>query len=166
MPGWARTIAPGEESEIKVEFHTAGKSNRQTKRITVSTNDPQHSRFVFTLKGNIFEPIDVSPPAISVRANAGDVVEKSVTITNNLEHPLELGDIRYPDDIAREKMTLTLDKHILQPNEKAELSVVVDASEAGRLFKTFNISTDYMKKPNLPIRVNVFIQDTKKQTSH
>lgn len=53
VPVWPReAIKPGESSEILVKFNTAGKPNRQSKTITLTTNTAT-GREVLTLKGSV-----------------------------------------------------------------------------------------------------------------
>lgn len=46
-------IKPGEDGAIKVSFATAGYSNRQTKTITVLTNDPKNPTITLRLTGTV-----------------------------------------------------------------------------------------------------------------
>jgi hypothetical protein len=49
-------IKKGETSSIKAVFNTRGKSNKQTKSITVTTNDPQHPTMVIKMVGEVKVP--------------------------------------------------------------------------------------------------------------
>lgn len=46
-------IKPGETSVIKVSFNSAGKTGKQNKTITVTTNDPKNYSILLTIKGEI-----------------------------------------------------------------------------------------------------------------
>ena len=46
-------IKPGESSMIKVSFNSSGKSGKQNKTITVTTNDPKNYSILLTIKGEI-----------------------------------------------------------------------------------------------------------------
>lgn len=46
-------IKPGESSLIKVSFNSAGKSGKQNKTITVTTNDPKNYSILLSIKGEI-----------------------------------------------------------------------------------------------------------------
>lgn len=48
-----KVIAPGKEGTIKVSFNSAGKTGAQNKTVTVITNDPQKSREILWIKGDI-----------------------------------------------------------------------------------------------------------------
>ncbi|MFY0631358.1 MAG: DUF1573 domain-containing protein [Flavobacteriaceae bacterium] len=53
VPVWPKeAIKPGESSEIVAKFNTAGKPNRQSKTITLTTNTAS-GREVLTLKGSV-----------------------------------------------------------------------------------------------------------------
>ncbi|MCF0206672.1 MAG: DUF1573 domain-containing protein, partial [Bacteroidales bacterium] len=49
-------IKAGEESFIKATFNSSGKKGRQSKPITITTNDPSNSSAVLKIIGNIEEP--------------------------------------------------------------------------------------------------------------
>ncbi|PIE86243.1 MAG: hypothetical protein CSA05_01650 [Bacteroidia bacterium] len=51
-----KQIAPGETATIKVTFNTRGKRGRQSKSITIISNDPQNSRTVLWIKGMVNMP--------------------------------------------------------------------------------------------------------------
>lgn len=53
VPVWPKApIKPGETKDIKVKFNSAGKANRQSKRITLMTNTKAGREFL-TLKGMV-----------------------------------------------------------------------------------------------------------------
>ena len=53
VPTWPKEpIKPGDSGDIEVSFDTAGKSNRQNKTITLTTNT-ESGREVLTLKGSV-----------------------------------------------------------------------------------------------------------------
>ncbi len=158
MPGWARFIAPGEESGFVVKFNTKGKSGRQSKSITVKTDDPQHKNFKFSLEGNIFQPIQVSPRTINIRTKVDQPVTKTAKIINNLDRPIALSEIGYPDEVTSEIMEVSLDKYVLNKGESAEFSVVFFAKQPGRVFKVFNVLTDYQPSPTVPVRVSANVE--------
>ena len=54
------TLKPGESSKINATFSTAGREGKQTKTITVITNDPASSSIILTIEGNVEKP--ATPP--------------------------------------------------------------------------------------------------------
>ncbi len=51
-------IRPGETGSIKVTFNSAGKLGTQNKTVTVITNDPQHSREILWIRGEVVAASD------------------------------------------------------------------------------------------------------------
>ncbi len=51
-------LAPGESTNIKTSFNTAGRKGNQTKTITVITNDPKKSSITLTITGNVLEKVE------------------------------------------------------------------------------------------------------------
>lgn len=49
-------IKPGESSELKVVFNSAGKLNKQNKSITVITNDPSQQQATLRVTGTVLKP--------------------------------------------------------------------------------------------------------------
>ncbi len=48
-------IHPGESGMIKVTFNSSGKLGNQNKTVTVITNDPQHSREILWIRGDVVQ---------------------------------------------------------------------------------------------------------------
>ncbi len=46
-------IGPGESTKIRVIFNSAGRLGKQNKTVTVITNDPENSRVILWIKGNV-----------------------------------------------------------------------------------------------------------------
>ncbi len=59
------SLKPGEESNIKVDFNSTGKTGKQSKTITVITNDPINPTTILTISGEVtvpeVKPGDVKP---------------------------------------------------------------------------------------------------------
>jgi hypothetical protein len=49
-------LAPGESTNINVQFNTKGRSGKQRKSVYVDTNDPEHSRLELKIYGVIKKP--------------------------------------------------------------------------------------------------------------
>jgi len=49
-------ILPGESADLKVKFNSAGKRNKQSKTITVITNDPENSQTTLRVTGFVNDP--------------------------------------------------------------------------------------------------------------
>ena len=90
---WARQVKPGDSGHIPVSFNTSNYSYPVTKVIHVICNDRSQTGGAFSLqlKGVVWKPINVIPPAASLLLRP-DVPYASATlrITNGLEQLLVL----------------------------------------------------------------------------
>lgn len=156
----AQRIAPGKSGEIKATFNTAGKNGRQSKTITVTNNDPTKANFVYHMEGTITEPLSLAPGALSLRAKLNEVITDTVTITNNTDKPVKLGEPKYPDAETAQFLSLTVKPKVIAVGKTAKAIVTFNAKTAGRQFKTFTIETDAAKMPSLMVRVNTFVEES------
>lgn len=63
-PEWPREeIKPGERQKIQVKFNTAGKLGRQSKSITVTTNEDEKNVYHFRLVGDVYKSETPAAPA-------------------------------------------------------------------------------------------------------
>jgi len=56
------SIKPGEKASIKASFNTKGKHGKQTKTITVTTNDPSQPNVAISMIGEVLDPPNVIKP--------------------------------------------------------------------------------------------------------
>jgi hypothetical protein len=49
-------LAPGESTNINVQFNTKGRSGKQRKSVYVDTNDPEHTRLELKIYGVVVKP--------------------------------------------------------------------------------------------------------------
>jgi hypothetical protein len=58
-------IPPGKEGEVKAIFKTRGRRGRTSKRIVVSSNDPDTPKLYLTIKGDIIQDVELKPARLS-----------------------------------------------------------------------------------------------------
>lgn len=83
-----KEILPGEEGMIKIKVKTSGYNGNVKKYTRVYTNDPANRIVYLGIKLNIKPHISVEPKRAVLRGKVGEVKEKDIIITNNLENPL------------------------------------------------------------------------------
>ncbi len=59
------SLAPGEESDIAVQFDTISEKGPSTRTITVVTNDPKQRQLELTLKGDLRAQVEAAPPFVA-----------------------------------------------------------------------------------------------------
>lgn len=60
-------VAPGETSVIKVDFNSSGKNGKQSKTVTVITNDPITPSVVLTIKGEVEAPVNPAKDSLNLK---------------------------------------------------------------------------------------------------
>lgn len=91
----ANTILPGKKGEIKATFSTRGRKGRQSKSITVVSNDPDNSRVRLTISGEIVLALNLIPPRLSLRDvifGEGESARVGVELSEDCEH-LEITEV-------------------------------------------------------------------------
>ncbi len=74
------TLAPGDSAAIKVDFNTAGKHGKESKTITVISNDPRTPSSILVITGEVEVPevqkIDQGVPKEPIKLNAPPIQEE------------------------------------------------------------------------------------------
>ncbi len=131
---------------MKVE--TQGFSGKVTKLAKVYTNDPKDKLQNISIQAMIRPLIEVTPPAIVLKGQAGQVVEQTVEIRSNSEKPLQLEPLFFD---LENKVAYSLEE--IQPGilYRVRLSNVPGLS--GIVHGTLTLKTNYPERPELYIRV-------------
>ncbi|MCC7291712.1 MAG: DUF1573 domain-containing protein [Phycisphaerales bacterium] len=86
-----KVIKPGETGEFPFSLKSEALHDKFTKTIKVMTNEQDNSTMTLTLTGLAKQYVEVTPATISYGSlKATDTIEKTVTIKNNGEKPMEL----------------------------------------------------------------------------
>jgi len=76
----AKEIPPGGEGKIAVTFKTKGRQGRQSKRITVRTNDPDEPTVYLTVTAEVLVPFALRPSRIHFgRVTEDGLISKSIS---------------------------------------------------------------------------------------
>lgn len=88
---WTKKVDPGKPGIIPVQFNTANYHGQVFKTITVTCNDAAQSHVLLQLRGNIWKPIDFTPP-YTVMNILPEMTNATATvkIVNNMEQPLDI----------------------------------------------------------------------------
>lgn len=148
---FTKEIAPGETGQIPLSLTTKnlGRSKKKfTKRVTVTTNDPNSETAVLNLTGLARQPVDVTPPSVqfgSVKYNAE--LTRTVQITNNLADPLTLELLQTQSGKFKAELVE------IEPGKKFELIVTGNPPyDEGRNLTKFSLTTNVTDQPTLNIQ--------------
>jgi len=87
-----REVQPGNEGIISVEFHTSNFNGLVTKAVTVYSNDTNQPVATLELKGNVWRPIEITPPSAAFTGILDSPTNnfRVVRIVNNQQQSLIL----------------------------------------------------------------------------
>jgi hypothetical protein len=142
-------LAPGEATEINVEFNSARRNGVQKKYVYVFTNDPNSSELRLSFTANIIsKKIDdqegtLYPKLILGKTqhnfgtvNEGDILDLSIEFKNTGNSTLEIKDVTSSCGCT----AVLLSSKKLDPGETGNLKIEVDTSNrSGRITRTVTI---------------------------
>jgi hypothetical protein len=150
-------LAPGESTNIQVEFNSAGRMGKQEKMIYVKTNDPNNKEIVFKLIGNVLESsaLKDSLPAPQLyfletqhdfgKVREGQVVDFTFKFKNTGKGILEVNNISTSCGCT---VALISSKKV-EPGKEGTLRVELDTkNREGKMNRNITIQSNDPKEPN------------------
>jgi hypothetical protein len=149
VPYYDQVIAPGGQGTLSLSIKPFALRGPFEKKITVTLNDPDHPKLVFTLKGISQPLIEVQPGyIIRFRGEPGEELVRQVRLNFNLPGTWQIS--RYSTDIPQ-----FIDIH-LQTAESGR-SYVIEVrqkrQEPGNYRGVIELFTSIPKQPRLVLRV-------------
>ncbi len=149
-----KVIKPGETGEFPFSLKSEALHDKFTKTIKVTTNEQDNNSMTLTLTGVAKQYVDITPASISFGSlKSTDTIEKTVTIKNNAETPMEL-------TLAEPDKTLPF-KYELTEKEKGKLFelriTTVAPVKEGTHSASVNLTTNIAEKKDLKIGVSAVV---------
>jgi uncharacterized cupredoxin-like copper-binding protein len=164
-------LAPGESTNIQVDFNSTGRSGRQTKYITVKTNDPDNPEIRFKLTGVVVDPgfqsgnLTDSPIMYFKdtqhdfgKVTEGDVVDYTFNFVNKGNATLKISDVKTSCGCT----AALVSSEKLEPGKEGTLKVTLDTKH--RVGKMSRRVTIYSNDPTNPDMVLTIFADVQKGT--
>lgn len=161
-------LAPGESTNINVDFNSTGRSGRQTKFITVQTNDPEQPEIRFKLtgvvvdpgteKGNVAEgPIlffnDTQHDFGTVQE--GNVVDYTFKFVNKGSGPLKISNVKTTCGCT----TALVSGELIAPGKEGTLDVKLDTKHrVGKLSRRITVSSNDPANPDMVLTIFADVQ--------
>ncbi len=165
-------LAPGESTNINVDFNSTGRSGRQTKYITVKTNDPEKSEIRFKFSGVVVDPGAktgnlVDSPMMYFKdtqhdfgtVQEGDTVKYTFNFTNKGNAVLKIRDIKTSCGCT----AALVSNEKIEPGKTGTLKVSLNTSH--RIGKQSKRITIYSNDPTNPDMVLTVFADVQKGTN-
>lgn len=161
-------LAPGESTNIHVDFNSTGRTGRQTKYITVKTNDPDNPEIRFKLTGVVVAPGTVKGsasggPAIYFqdtqhdfgKVQEGDVVDYTFNFVNKGNAILDIKDVKTSCGCTA---ALVSSKKV-DPGQNGTLKVELDTKHrVGRMSRRITIHSNDPSNPNMVLTIFADVQ--------
>jgi len=145
----SKVLEPGQTAEITANLSLKGRTGRQTKPMTVYSNDPAAPQFRLTLQGTAVSEVTISPTAISLGSlNEGQQVTREVSIKNSSATPMKVTKV--------ESSNNTVTHELVTIKEGFEYKISVTNSKflpPGRITDSLTVTTDNPKMPTQRISV-------------
>ncbi len=165
-------LAPGESTNINVDFNSTGRSGRQTKYITVKTNDPDKPEIRFKFTGVVVDPgaksgnLTDSPIMYFAetqhdfgKVQEGDTVKYTFNFKNKGNAPLKIRDIKTSCGCT----AALVSSERIEPGKEGTLNVALNTSHrSGKMSRRVTI---YSNDPTNPDMVLTIFADVQKGTN-
>ncbi len=147
----SRTVAPGKSAEIRVSFNSTNFSGIVSKNVLVQTNDPKMPVYTLTVKGTVFEEIEVTPKQLNLgEIKIGTRKDALIKVANKGKKPVILTSVKstMPQVIAKTKKTT------VKPGGEATINITVTPRNDDRFLGGYvTVNTNNPSKPEIIIPV-------------
>ena len=147
-------IGPGEEARITLEWDTSGVRGEVRGEAGFRLNDPAQPTVTLSLSGVVKLPIEIRPfAAVFFSIWKGESAERSVTIVNNEERPLNILGLK-PDG-----KHFVASLQTVEPGKIYDLLVKIPPeTPPGRYTEAVYLESDHPALSRLRIAVNVLVK--------
>ncbi len=161
-------LAPGESTNIKVDFNSTGRQGQQTKIITVKTNDPNNPEIKFKLTGEVVDPGTktgtlTDSPILFFKdtqhdfgtVQEGDTLHYTFSFVNKGNAILKIGNIKTSCGCT----AALVSSEKIDPGKDGTLAVSLDTSrKSGKVSKRITINSNDPTNPEMVLTIFADIQ--------
>jgi hypothetical protein len=161
-------LAPGESTNINVDFNSTGRSGRQTKYITVKTNDPDNPEIRFKFTGVVVDPgtktgtLTDSPMMYFAETQhdfgtvqEGDTVRYTFNFSNKGNAILKISDIKTSCGCT----AALVSSEKIEPGKDGTLNVSLDTSHrSGKMSRRITVYSNDPTNPDLVLTIFADVQ--------
>lgn len=156
-------LAPGESTNIKVEFNSKGRTGKQNKLVYVTSNDKENPQLQLKISGNIVKETAnlkaVKPgPSLDIpsaqynfgKVTEGKVVDHIFTFNNAGDSPLTIKEVKTTCGCT----AALLSKKELAPGEEGTLKVELNtANRSGKMTRNVTIISNDPEDPQKSLTI-------------
>ncbi len=151
MAHFDRAIPPGGEGKVTLKVNLKGFQGKISKAATIYSNDPQTPEFTVKVEGTVQPLIEVKPSANVIFRGMSDQLSEMVVELSGV-NPFHISDIQSD---SGENFSYKLDT--IEEGKTYKL-IVNNKCKRGNYAGFIKLVTDQVRKPDVLIRVNGFIE--------
>ncbi len=143
-------LAPGQQTEVKIQFNPTGYIGEVTKYVYVVNSFPKDRLVTVKMTGYVAYALQPTPGYVlfnNVRVGRPDSTE--VTLSNTTDEVMKITGVEIPT----QEITYKLSKKVLKPGEFANLTLFIDPVNGRDVDGYITVRTNSDKQPQLQIRV-------------
>lgn len=161
MADYDKVILPGQEGKIEVKVYGHKiHPGRFNKSYTVKTNDPENSRLVLSIIGEVKRVFEIPKP-LSISGFWGEELKLETAVNNLLDEPIKIKDAEWAGEgkdteLFKEKLGFKLET--VEKGRKYRVSVWNKKDlDPGHYMADLVLATDFKKleKKRLPVRITI-----------
>lgn len=170
MADFDKVIPPGQEGEIKVTIYgNKISTGRFSKKYTVMTNDPENSKVVLAVSGNIKRVFEISK-GLSMFGFADEQLNAGVTVVNVLDTPVRITGYEWAEKSRNMGDRVEVKIKEVEKGKKYKLDVwAKDNLAPGSYFGEIVLQTDFEAVKEKVVKVTLRISpevDVNPKTLH
>ena len=143
-------LAPGQETEVKIQFNPTGNIGEVTKYVYISNSDPKNQLMTVKLTGYVAYALQPTPGYVLFNnARVGKLDSAEVTLSNTTNDVMSITGVSVPT----KDITYRLSKKVLKPGEFANLDLYITPTNSRDVDGYIVVRTTSDKQPQLQIRV-------------
>ncbi len=143
-------LAPGQKTEVKIQFNPTGYIGEVTKYIYISNSFPKDQLMTVKMTGYVAYALQPTPGYVLFdNARIGMEDSAEVTLSNTTDEPMTITRV----DVPSREITYRLDRKELKPGEFANLDLYIKPANPRDIDGYIVVHTTSGKQPQLQIRV-------------
>jgi len=161
-------LAPGESTNLKVTFNSAGRHGAQKKNITIKSNDPENPLMILKIRGTVVKTInpEANVPVLYFsetkhdfgKVKEGNIVEYTFKFSNKGKETLKIKDVRTSCGCT----AALVSSEKLEPGVVGTLKVELDTkNRSGKMSRTITIQSN---DPRDPTKILTVFADVEKES--
>jgi hypothetical protein len=148
-----KELLPGESDALEISFNSTGFRGKQTKYVSIQTNDPANSFAMITLKVNILEELEPTTKTSIFWLGTlpiGKTVEQTISFRNISTKPISIKTV----STTSPKLKVKANARSVSPSDSVTVTVTVTPEKEGYFHEQFHLETDSKNQPLVPMRVS------------